>query len=172
MITIPQFLGFSHSSLRAQTCWFMAPFVWDGELRYARAVIKDLGDFSAIRSPAKCAARIGQAFSQTFSSVDVPRDAFRSLAEVERLDQQGIRRVFSDGVGTCSRSILDKIWAAYAPSRALKPTVCQIRYAGQSKLCVFLLLFMPRQPAAYSKPNLLESTYSTIWFEDIEITEN
>ncbi|KAL8946947.1 MAG: hypothetical protein Q9222_006725, partial [Ikaeria aurantiellina] len=125
-----EFLGFSHSSLRAQTCWFMAPFVWDGELRHARAVIKDLGDFSAIRSPAKCAARIGQAFSQTFSSVDIPPEAFRILPEVERHDALGILRIFSDGVGTCSQLILKRIWAAYAQSRIWKPTVCQIRYAG------------------------------------------
>lgn len=109
----------------------MAPFIWNGELRFARAVIKDLGDFSAIRSPAKCAARIGQAFSQAFSSVNIPGECFRALPDVERLDSNGIRRVFSDGVGTCSKSILEKIWAAYAQSRAWKPTLCQIRYAGQ-----------------------------------------
>lgn len=112
----------------------MAPFTWNGELRYAGAVIKDLGDFSAIRSPAKCAARIGQAFSQAFSSVDIPREAFQSLPEIDRLDAHGIRRIFSDGVGTCSKAILERIWSAYAPSRTLKPTVCQIRYAGQSRL--------------------------------------
>ncbi len=128
-----QFLGFSHSSLRAQTCWFMAPFVWEGDLRYARAVIKDLGDFSAIRSPAKCAARIGQAFSQAFSSVEIPEHAFRDLPEVENVDADNIRRTFSDGVGTCSKAILKLIWAAYAQSRTWKPTVCQIRYAGQSE---------------------------------------
>ncbi|KAI4153397.1 MAG: hypothetical protein L6R39_001577 [Caloplaca ligustica] len=126
-----EFLGFSHSSLRSQTCWFMAPFTWNGELRYARAVIRDLGDFRAIRSPAKCAARIGQAFSQAFSSVNLPKEAFCLLPEVERSDTLGIRRVFSDGVGTCSKAVLEKIWAAYAQSRTWKPTVCQIRYAGQ-----------------------------------------
>ncbi|KAL9009961.1 MAG: hypothetical protein Q9173_005055 [Seirophora scorigena] len=125
-----KFLGFSHSSLRAQTCWFMAPFIWNGDIRFARAVVKDLGDFSAIRSPAKCAARIGQAFSQAFSSVNLPRECFLLLPDVERLDSAGTRRVFSDGVGTCSKSILEKIWAAYAQSRAWKPTLCQIRYAG------------------------------------------
>ncbi|KAI4114603.1 MAG: hypothetical protein LQ345_004646 [Seirophora villosa] len=125
-----EFLGFSHSSLRAQTCWFMAPFIWNGDIRFARAVIKDLGNFSAIRSPAKCAARIGQAFSQAFSSVNIPRESFCVLPDVERLDSAGTRRVFSDGVGTCSKSILEKIWAAYAQSRAWKPTLCQIRYAG------------------------------------------
>lgn len=36
-----QFLGFSHSSLRSQSCWFMAPFVQDGTLVHDRMVIRD-----------------------------------------------------------------------------------------------------------------------------------
>ena len=52
-----EFLGFSHSSLRSQTCYFMAPFTMGHEFLHARAVIARLGDFSQIRSPAKCAAR-------------------------------------------------------------------------------------------------------------------
>lgn len=52
-----EFLGFSHSSLRAHACFFMAPFTQGSQLLYARAVISGLGDFSLIRSPAKCAAR-------------------------------------------------------------------------------------------------------------------
>ena len=52
-----EFLGFSHSSLRAQTCYYMAPFTKGHELLHARLVIMRLGDFSQIRSPAKCAAR-------------------------------------------------------------------------------------------------------------------
>lgn len=52
-----EFLGFSHSSLRAQTCYFMAPFTKELELLHSRLVIAKLGDFSQIRSPAKCAAR-------------------------------------------------------------------------------------------------------------------
>ena len=103
----------------------MAPFVLDGTLTHARAVVKDLGDFSSIRSPAKCAARIGQAFSQTFSSVSLPPEAFKTVADIERNG-----RVFSDGVGTCSISVLVKIWDAYAQSRTLKPTLLQIRFAG------------------------------------------
>jgi hypothetical protein len=64
-----EFLGFSHSSLREQTCWFMAPFVHEFESLNARGVVARLGDFSSIRSPAKCAARIGQAFSETNGTV-------------------------------------------------------------------------------------------------------
>lgn len=59
------FLGFSHSSLRAQSCWFMAPIFRDNSLRLTQHVLKDLGDFSNIKVPAKCAARIGQNFTDT-----------------------------------------------------------------------------------------------------------
>lgn len=105
----------------------MAPFVLGGIVTHARAVIKDLGDFSMIRSPAKCAARIGQTFSQALSSVTLPLEAFRQMPDIERNG-----RTFSDGVGTCSVSILVKIWNAYAQSRTLKPTILQIRYAGSN----------------------------------------
>jgi len=121
-----EFLGFSHSSLRAQTCWFMAPFVQDNELLHARIVIAKLGDFSAIRSPAKCAARIGQAFSETSKTVRIRADAVTTIADIDRSG-----RVFSDGVGTFSSSIMLKLWREYSNSRALRPMLFQIRYAGK-----------------------------------------
>ena len=122
-----EFLGFSHSSLREQTTWFMAPFVCRGELLHARGVIARLGDFSSIRSPAKCAARIGQAFSDTNGTVDVLPGAIREVADVERSG-----RVFSDGCGTISLEVLQRLWEDYAPARGLKPTLFQIRLAGTS----------------------------------------
>jgi hypothetical protein len=42
------FLGFSHSSLRAQSCWFMAPFVLNGGLMWDRMIIRELGDFTNV----------------------------------------------------------------------------------------------------------------------------
>ncbi|KAH0536953.1 hypothetical protein FGG08_006218 [Glutinoglossum americanum] len=120
-----EFLGFSHSSLRSQTCWFMAPFMHEGVQYHARQVIEKLGDFSQFRSPAKCAARIGQAFSDTFSTVHIPASAVREIPDVERLG-----RNFSDGVGTISPAVLQRIWNGYALSRELKPTLFQIRFAG------------------------------------------
>lgn len=126
-LTMFQFLGFSHSSLRSQTCWFMAPFTHNNELFMARSVIKRLGEFSEIRSPAKCAARIGQAFSQTFSAISLPEDAIEEVPDVWRNN-----RNFSDGVGTCSESIMRKIWKEYVQSRGLKPTCFQIRFRGTS----------------------------------------
>lgn len=104
----------------------MAPFVWQGSLIRAPEVIKDLGDFSLIRSPAKCAARIGQAFSQTFSSIKIPESA---ISQVEDVKRNG--RTFSDGVGTCSLKMLHRVWDGNSANRGhSKPTVLQIRFQG------------------------------------------
>lgn len=119
------FLGFSHSSLRNQSCWFMAPFVSFGELMMPSMILKRLGDFSHFRSPAKCAARIGQNFTDTNATVDVAQSAVRYLPVVERNG-----RDFSDGVGTISSDLLQRIWRVYGQKRLLKPTVLQIRFQG------------------------------------------
>lgn len=121
-----QFLGFSHSSLRSQTCWFMAPFVSGGELLMAKIVIGRLGNFLSIRCPAKCAARIGQAFTDTLSSVEIPEAAVVVIDDV-----QAFGRVFSDGVGTISAKLLERIWKKHRPGAKLHPTLYQIRYAGR-----------------------------------------
>lgn len=122
-----EFLGFSHSSLRSQSCWFMAAFTTaTGEALDARTIIRKLGDFSHIMSPAKCAARIGQALSETVPSVEIALEAVEIAEDIERGD-----RVFSDGVGTVSRSIMDRIWDKYALHAKVKPTVIQIRFAGK-----------------------------------------
>ncbi|KAK8226196.1 RNA-directed RNA polymerase [Phyllosticta capitalensis] len=122
-----QFLGFSHSSLRAQTCWFMAPFI-DGNacsLIASPEVIKGLGDFSKIQSPAKCAARIGQAFSDTRNTVSIPPQAVRRINDVVHHGH-----TFSDGVGTISAKLLKKVWRSYERQNVSKPTCLQIRFAG------------------------------------------
>jgi len=105
----------------------MAPFVLNGSLVFAQNVIQALGDFRSIRSPAKCAARIGQAFSQSFSSVGIPPEAFSRMPDVKRND-----RIFSDGCGTCSSDVLHQVWKNYPQARGLKPTVLQIRFQGES----------------------------------------
>jgi len=125
-----EFLGFSHSSLRSQSCWFVAAFtIASGETVDAGHIIKKLGNFDEIRVPAKCAARIGQAFSDTLTSIDISPEIVEELADVQRGD-----RVFSDGVGTLSHALLHKIGKEYAVRAKLKPTVFQIRVAGTSPL--------------------------------------
>ncbi|ERF76596.1 hypothetical protein EPUS_05869 [Endocarpon pusillum Z07020] len=120
-----KFLGFSHSSLRAQSCWFMAPFFHNGQLLHDRMLIAGLGDFSRIRCPAKCAARIGQAFSETPTAVTLAPGVAKEMKDVERNG-----RVFSDGVGTVSMSVLQQVWDALPSTNRTKPSLLQIRYSG------------------------------------------
>ena len=134
------FLGFSHSSLRTQSCWFMAPFIHEGSLLFDRKLIEGLGDFSKIRCPAKCAARIGQAFSVTPVAVTVKKKVAQVIPDVERNG-----RVFSDGVGTISQALLEKLCAALPPERSGKSRAFQIRYSGkcQPYSCTRPLASMP-----------------------------
>jgi hypothetical protein len=123
-----QFLGFSHASLRSHQAWFMAPFELDGVTVRARDIIRDLGDFTHIHCSAKCAARIGQAFSDTIFSVAVPQTAYVTETK-DDVERNG--RVFSDGCGTLSLDLLRKVWRALPPDRReQRPTVLQIRYRG------------------------------------------
>ncbi|KAL8751235.1 MAG: hypothetical protein Q9199_006559 [Rusavskia elegans] len=121
---IYEFLGFSHSSLRAQTCWFLAPFMDHNKRVDADMIISKLGDFRHIQCPAKCAARIGQAFTDTSSSIAID-PAF--VEEMEDVERNG--RVFSDGVGTCSLGVL-KTLKATQRSFSVPATIFQIRFAG------------------------------------------
>ena len=91
------FLGFSHSSLRSQACWFMRPFIHDNRLMSARQLINELGDFSCIYCPAKCAARIGQAFSETTNAIHIEPSIVVQIADVKNG-----KHVFTDGCGTVS----------------------------------------------------------------------
>lgn len=123
-----EFLGFSHASLRYHAAWFMAPFHEDGVLICARDVIQGLGDFSNIHCSAKCAARIGQAFSDTVNAVRVPDDAY-VIETKDDVVRNG--RTFSDGCGTISEALLQRVWRYLPPDRRSKrPTVLQIRYRG------------------------------------------
>ncbi|KAF4629048.1 hypothetical protein G7Y89_g9100 [Cudoniella acicularis] len=119
------FLGFSHSSLRAHSCWFAAPFLHEGTLLWGRLIVEDLGNFADIRSPAKCAARIGQAFTDTRTAVPIPLHFIAALPEVERNG-----RVFSDGVGTMSPSVMEMICDRLPKKSAPRPTCLQIRFQG------------------------------------------
>jgi hypothetical protein len=120
-----EFLGFSHSSLRMQTCWFMAPFITaDGGLMCYEQLIHDLGNFLNITCPAKCAARIGQAFSDTSSTIKIKEH--NVIHDVERNG-----RVFSDGVGTISLALRERIYDGLKRKPSIMPTCFQIRFQGK-----------------------------------------
>lgn len=125
------FLGHSHSSVRAQACWAVAPFTHNGIELNDRDIVKEIGDFSNFRCPARCAARIGQAFSDTRDAITLDAGVVREneLSDVSRND-----RVFSDGVGTISMTALRLIWEQLYRGKK-KPTVLQFRYRG---MCCYL----------------------------------
>lgn len=127
------FLGFSHSSLRSQSCWFMSTmFSKEGKLLFTDNVIRQLGDFSSIRVPAKCAARIGQNFTDTNSTVKLHQGEVFDLDMVVRNG-----RDFSDGVGTISLELLRSVWKVYGTRKLLKPTALQIRFQGaKGMVCI------------------------------------
>ena len=120
-----RFLGFSHSSLRDQACWFTAPFIRENTLVWGKLIIDELGNFDTIRSPAKCAARIGQAFTDLNDNVPLSSSAIIRVADIER---DG--RCFSDGCSVASEAVFHKLWKGYKPGRP-KPTLFQIRYGGK-----------------------------------------
>lgn len=122
-----EFLGFSHSSLRSHSTWFVAPFTDSALSKQSNQTIMELlGDFSQIQIPAKCAARMGQAFSETPFSVPLKNIAVRYIPDVKSKDGS---RTFSDGVGTISRGGLEEVWR-YLPTYLNYPTCIQIRLGG------------------------------------------
>ncbi|KAL7810798.1 RNA dependent RNA polymerase domain-containing protein [Trichoderma aethiopicum] len=122
-----EFLGFSHSSLRSHSAWFCAPFSDNLQQHNNGSIIKSLGDFSEIRIAAKCAARIGQAFSETPYAVDILKCdiGIKYIPDVKTEDGS---RVFSDGCGTISWDALEEIWDHLPMTSA--PTCLQVRLAG------------------------------------------
>ncbi|KAH7153076.1 RNA dependent RNA polymerase-domain-containing protein [Dactylonectria macrodidyma] len=124
------FLGFSHSSLRAHSVWFVAPFFDSTTSKpqtYA-TILSSLGDFSNIRVPAKYAARVGQAFSETPYDISLTQSGIEivDIPDVKSVDGS---RVFSDGVGTISFEALVEVWSAL-PIRHRSATCLQIRLGG------------------------------------------
>lgn len=119
------FFGFSNSALRSHSCWFMAPIPTKMGPFYAALVLKALGNFEMIRTPAKCAARIGQNFTDTNDTIEL---SSTSVGELPIVTRHGYD--FSDGVGTISSDLLRKVWKVYGTKRLLKPTALQIRFQG------------------------------------------
>lgn len=125
-----KFLGWSHSSLRAHSMWFVAPFLFENTLQTHFTIISALGDFQDIQSPARCAARIGQAFSETPFAIPIEKNGI-AVYQISDVTTPDGKRVYSDGVGTISWEAIQVILASLPTGkRKNKPTCFQIRYAG------------------------------------------
>lgn len=153
------FLGFSQSSLKTHACWFMSDFLVGFKGWHASSVLRELGDFENIRCVGRCAARIGQAFSDTRSPVQISSDSIVHIDDIKKK-----KYVFSDGVGRISQELVEEIWEKQGINDAkVKPVVFQIRFAGSkgvvaldSRLQGRRLELRPSMIKFSSKANFLE----------------
>ncbi|XP_057434485.1 RNA-dependent RNA polymerase 6 [Lotus japonicus] len=113
------FLAFSSNQLRDRSAWFFAE---DDKIKCDG--IRDwMGRFSN-RNVAKCAARMGQCFSSTYATVEVPATEVNSmLPDIERN-----KYVFSDGIGIITPDLAGEV--AEKLKLDIAPSAYQIRYAG------------------------------------------
>lgn len=114
------FLAFSSNQLRDRSAWFFAE---DRQTRVL-SIINWMGKFTN-RNIAKCAARMGQCFSSTYATVDVPVEQVDiALPDIERNGY-----IFSDGIGwitpDLAQEVAEKLKLDQDP-----PCAYQIRYAG------------------------------------------
>ena len=121
-----QFLGFSQSSLKEHSVWFVSPF---DDSQTGRSIDADtirlgLGKFNNIRCAPRLAARIGQTFTTTSHSLDITPDV--RVKEIEDIVRGGY--TFSDGIGTVSQTMIERAWDATATNN--KPVVYQVRIGG------------------------------------------
>lgn len=125
-----EFLAFSSSQLREQSFWMFASK--DGIT--AQAIRAWMGDFLDIRNVALCAARMGQCFSTSTATLEVPRDEIEMIPDVERVDPTtGIKYNFSDGIGKISKELAEKVarkCSFKTMGVGITPSAFQIRYGG------------------------------------------
>lgn len=114
------FLAFSSNQLRDRSAWFFAE---EGNISVAD-IKSFMGKFN-IKNIAKCAARMGQCFSSTFATVEVPSTEVNpDLPDIKRNDY-----VFSDGIGMITPDLALEV-AEKLKLDMNPPCAYQIRYAG------------------------------------------
>ncbi|XP_078448155.1 RNA-dependent RNA polymerase 2 [Wolffia australiana] len=118
-----EFLAFSASQLRGNSAWMFAS---DGELS-ADEIRRWMGRFERIRSVSKCAARMGQLFSASILTVQVPREETETIPDVESWSDY-VEYCFSDGIGKISPALADQV--AERCGLSATPSAFQIRYGG------------------------------------------
>jgi RNA-dependent RNA polymerase len=105
-----EILGYSVSALREHAIWFLHPFTDSSGLVVDAGTIRDgLGDFhykNVIACPATYGARMAQAFTATDATVTLEEHEWEMISDIERG-----RWNHTDGVGTMSPALQQRIWA-------------------------------------------------------------
>jgi hypothetical protein len=117
------FFGHSNSQLKSRSC-----FMFAATKEEISAKVKDMGDFSKLKSVGKKAKRIGLLFSSAEMAVSLHPDRCEDIDDIKYNDY-----IFTDGCGLIStnlaRQLVQRRKIAYRNRRYL-PSVFQIRYRG------------------------------------------
>ncbi|KAK0502425.1 RNA dependent RNA polymerase-domain-containing protein [Armillaria luteobubalina] len=135
-----EFLAYSSSGLKEHSVWFINRFQYQHPNTNKIACITpgtirdSIGDFKGnpiMTMPSKWAARLGQAFTSTKSSVTIQMNQW---TEVEDLGVEPY--LHTDGAGTISESLGNEIWERLCQSSGdcsenlIQPSAYQIRFLG------------------------------------------
>ncbi|KAJ9153033.1 hypothetical protein P3X46_026523 [Hevea brasiliensis] len=119
-----EFLAFSSSQLRENSCWMFAS-------RYgltAADIREWMGNFRQIRNVAKYAARLGQSFGSSTETLSVSRDEIEIIPDIE-IGRGRTTYTFSDGIGKISAEFARRV-ALKCRCKGFTPSAFQIRYGG------------------------------------------
>ncbi|KAK7265708.1 hypothetical protein RJT34_33331 [Clitoria ternatea] len=118
-----EFLAFSASQLRSNSVWLFA----SNDNVTAADIREWMGCFKNIRSISKCAARMGQLFSSSKQTFEVPARDVEVIPDIE-VTSDGVTYCFSDGIGKISQSFARQV--AQKLNLDHSPSAFQIRYGG------------------------------------------
>ncbi|KXN89587.1 putative RNA-dependent RNA polymerase 1 [Leucoagaricus sp. SymC.cos] len=138
-----EFLAYSSSALREHAVWFMSPFEHPKYGSVNSEKIRDqIGKFKGstlMKQPSKYAARLAQAFTATEASVTIKKSEWEQVEDIKPASHKEgdpSPNLFTDGVGSISRALGDRIWAELCVNRrdhgqrSIKPSAYQIRFLG------------------------------------------
>ncbi|XP_020226684.1 RNA-dependent RNA polymerase 2 [Cajanus cajan] len=118
-----EFLAFSASQLRSNSVWLFA----SNDNVKAADIREWMGSFNNIRSVSKCAARMGQLFSSSMQTFEVPPQDVEIIPDIE-ITSEGVSYCFSDGIGKISQSFARQV--AQKLKLDHSPSAFQIRFGG------------------------------------------
>ncbi|OAY66642.1 putative RNA-dependent RNA polymerase 2 [Ananas comosus] len=118
-----EFLAFSASQLRSNSVWMFA----SNDDVTAEGIREWMGQFNQIHSVSKCAARMGQLFSSSLQTLNVPSWEVKTIPDID-VTTDGNKYTFSDGIGKISLSFARQVAQKCGLSHT--PSAFQIRYGG------------------------------------------
>lgn len=118
------FLAFSASQLRSNSVWMFA----SNDNVTSEGIRDWMGCFNKIRNVSKCAARMGQLFSSSTQTLEVPPQQVQLIPDIEVTTSDGIEYCFSDGIGQISQAFARQV--AQKCGLTHTPSAFQIRYGG------------------------------------------